>query len=157
MRDRSFAAEFDKEHGGTYVIHKGWIYYPDGARRETAATGLCLDPPDNKLECAKAITVYHKLVLDKALDAFYEQKEHYKSFTESCLRDGYPLPFDEGEAVEKLTKMRRDIAKLRQNFAAAKQAAEDLTPKQLTTSQRMAAENRRDAAKAADAIKRIRA
>lgn len=157
MRDqRSFAAEFDEEHGGKYVGHNGWLYYPDGARRESIAMGLCLDPPDDKFACAKAIVVYHKLVLERALNKFHVTKENVKAAAEQCLRNGDYFG-DEEEAVKMLTKMKKEIAVLRQNLAAATQAVEDLKPKHLTTDQRITAENRRDAAKSVAAIKRIRA
>lgn len=156
MFERSFAAEFDRENGGKYVVHNGWLYYANGARRESSAMGLCLDPPDDKFACAKAIALYHKLVLDIALQEFHVCKDNFKAAAETCLRNGDYFG-EEEDAVKMLTDMKKKIAVLRQNFTAATQAVENLKPKQLTTDQRMTAENRREAGRSISAIKRIRA
>jgi hypothetical protein len=153
--ETSYLKQFDKKHGGVFIIEKGWLLFADGATRENHSLGRLMEPSADPFERAKAIVHYHEIVLKRALDHFQERKEHYKSLAEGCVQDGYTF-CQADEAVEVLTKAKREVAKLRNNLAFAKRDLDALRPKKLTRQDRIKAEARDEAAEALTAIKKIR-
>jgi hypothetical protein len=104
---------FDTKHGGrenSVQSEGGWIYYKDGAKRETEPLGALVEPPTDPYELAVAKLNYARTVLKRANDEFANLREQLR-FT---LRDDVGL--------SKLKRLKSALPKLQQEVTWAEAA-----------------------------------
>jgi hypothetical protein len=104
---------FDTKHGGrenSVQSEGGWIYYKDGAKRETEPLGALVEPPTDGYELAVAKLNYARTVLKRGNDEFANLREQLR-FT---LRDDVGLA--------KLKRLKSALPKLQQEVTWAEAA-----------------------------------
>lgn len=121
MRERIL--QFEARHGAA-IMHRGFVYFEDGARREENPYGMLAEPPEDRPELAKAILFYRELALGRAVKQFEEQKSHFAAAAAAELRQPFcgPPPMAVDKAEELLTELQNKVTAARE--ARDKAAAE---------------------------------
>ena len=123
--------EFDALHGD-YVIHKGRMYFADGATREASPDCFLTEPPQDPCERAKRIAFYRKAVFDLAVRALDNAKSDLLLTAQQNLNmpTCYPAPpINQARAhLEGLAKKARDA---KRNYEKALAAIEAAKPPQM--------------------------
>jgi hypothetical protein len=74
--------EFEFKHGTQFVVENGWLYYPDGTKREnTPAYGVIVEPQSD-YEKAQGVLRYWQILLQRAVNKFSDWKALLKTRAE---------------------------------------------------------------------------
>jgi|GEM_PF-2969268 len=106
------ARKFDAEHGPDFEQDAGWMYYPDGARRELNPLGAYMQPPAKEVERCSLVVYYHELGVARLVREFDEAKRQAKVGV-----DG-----DHEANMRELKRKQRMLRQRRQQLEAAKEA-----------------------------------
>ena len=123
---------FDDEHGDS-IQYEGWIFYSDGAARETNPQGVLKSPPTDPWELAKKIASFRELVYAYAADKFRTAKQQAGANLRGALsyQGRCGAPPDAQVAVAELEELRDAARSARDKFTAAQKAVEAAKPDHL--------------------------
>jgi hypothetical protein len=129
--------QFDTKHG-EFVNENGWLYFEDGAGRDSNPLGALMEPPKNPKELARLQVIYWEIKLQRADTEIADLRATLKnSQNEQYLR--------EGKAA--LLKYQGVVKELRQQLAAARTRFEfpGMTAQQIATAKQNEKEYRKAA------------
>jgi len=121
-------AEFDAKHGAS-VYADGWLYFEDGASRESNPLGSLNEPPEDPYRLAKRRLFFHEFLLARAVRAFEQRKHYIMAACAGNLRQARcgPAPVDAASAEAELKQLRHSVLaykRLRDQAAAAADAVD---------------------------------
>ncbi len=135
-------AAFDAQHGDS-VHEEGWILFADGAAREANPMGPLLEPPRDDWPRLKRILHYHEILLQRAVNAFNEQRHNLTLLAKNNLnlQNCGPAP-NIAEATSELKQLQKQVKAHRKAYAAALAAVEAAKPARLKELEEQNASNR---------------
>jgi hypothetical protein len=135
--------DFDSAHGD-YVVNNGWIFYEDGATRETNPWGCLAEPPSDIYECAKLKVRFCKLKLELAIEEFSTCKRDVLLQAQANLKEKYcPAPTStQQEAVTSLKKLKQKVESCKRKLREAQTNLENAKPAYLREREITAENNR---------------
>jgi len=144
---------FDEEHEaeGPARMVDGWLYYPDGAKREAHPLGAMHDAPSDPLELARAKARYHKIEYQSISQKFRRRKDEIEALLRSIshappnIRCTAPISFDEDALVAELEELRGKVRKAHRRWMRSREAIEQATPEARKKIERTDAAHRAEA------------
>jgi hypothetical protein len=121
--------KFHAEHGGDFVILKGWVLFSDGAVREDNSMGLLVAPPSEPYERATNIFLFYKTKLALAVEEFQVFRSDLLRQSKTNLsQKRCPNAYEPDESLEHLKSLQKKVQNWKVKFEAAKKAVEDNKP-----------------------------
>jgi hypothetical protein len=106
------ARQFEAEHGPDFEQDDGWIFYPDGARRELNPLGAYMQPPAGEVERCELVVYFHELRVARLVAEFDAAKVRAKA----------AVGGDHEGNLRGLEKKRRMLRHRRRQLEAAREA-----------------------------------
>jgi hypothetical protein len=137
-------ADFDAKHGAS-VCRDGWIYFEDGAARETNPLGPMMGVPTDPRRAAQRKLTYAETVLEQRVAAFDKRRLYFSRAAQVALKQRHtPPPPASAEAAEaELRGLQHDVKIAQRAVAKAQAEVERLAPEAVRERERQAADNRR--------------
>jgi len=103
-------AAFDAAHGAS-VYKDGWLFFEDGAARESNPLGPLEAPPADPYRLAKRKLLFHEVLLARAVRAFEQRKHYILAACQGNLRQARcgPVPMDAASAEAELKQLRHVV------------------------------------------------
>ena len=124
-------AQFDKRHGGDYIVKDYRCFFQDGAWREQSPFGLLVEPPTDPYERARRIVFYWKHVFEKAVSDFDAGKQYLVNVCGGNLGNSICGPAPEPGALVELRARHKVALDAKKNYDKAMKALEAVKPREV--------------------------
>lgn len=152
----SLIEEFHKCHdpSGPYIVENGWVYWPDGSRRESSAYGIMIDPPANDdHQLALYQRQYWQLLTTRKINEFNELKNALRSQARAAQTAGAYPPT--AQDLERLKSLKSEVDSANAKLAEANEKVEATIPTEVKQRREAAEERVRAGGEFLDALEKV--
>ena len=124
----SMARIFDAEHGGEPLQIDAWLYFQDGAKRESNPLGVMMPPPRDPFKRAQRIKYFYERKLGRMVKDFQRLKRRLKESAKNWVEAENVPRVPKQHLLVDLRLMKKEIQQLKAKFQQAESNVETLIP-----------------------------